>query len=113
MLKKNPEIRRRQQQTWQAGSMSVHGIVVSYAVQYNYLIKHLLTGYSVNNKFIGPLDTNYYLWLRLGQKFMSRRDNKLTITLKPVNKCIAYFAYCMLFMVLVCIMLRDSHTNGK
>ena len=35
MLKKNPETRRRQQQTWRAGSMSVHGIVVAYAVQYN------------------------------------------------------------------------------
>ena len=67
MLKINPETRKRQQQTWRAGSMSVHGIVVFYAVQYNYLIKHLLTRYSVNNKFIGPLDTNYYLWLRLGQ----------------------------------------------
>jgi hypothetical protein len=32
MLKKNLETRRRQQQTWRAGFMSVHGIVVSYAV---------------------------------------------------------------------------------
>jgi len=30
-----PEDSRRQQQTWRAGSVSVHDIIVSYAVQYN------------------------------------------------------------------------------
>ena len=29
------QINRQQQQTWQAGSVFVHGIIVSYAVQYN------------------------------------------------------------------------------
>jgi hypothetical protein len=41
--------------TWWAGSVSVHGIIISYDVWYKK--KHLLTGYLGNNKLIVPLDT--------------------------------------------------------
>ena len=55
-LKSNyPRTHRRQQQTQRAGSMSVQGIVISYAVRY----KHILTGYWGDNKYIVPLYTTY------------------------------------------------------
>jgi hypothetical protein len=40
------QINRQQQQTWQAGSVFVHGIIVSYAVQYNKTLIDWISGNS-------------------------------------------------------------------
>ena len=58
---------KSQQQTWQAGSVFVHGIIVSYAVQYNKI--------------------TYWLDIQVIVIVGVSGNNKLAITLIPVNKC--------------------------
>jgi hypothetical protein len=52
------------------------------------IIKHLLTGYSGDIKYIDSLETNYYFGFASGKNFFLSGNNKFAITLIPVNKFI-------------------------
>jgi hypothetical protein len=67
MRNKNPETRRRQQTAWRAASVFVHGII--WSLMRFGIIKHLLTGYLHNSKFVVPSTSTIALGFASGNSW--------------------------------------------